>query len=67
MGAAIEPSTEKIATRVAYGKSLVELAKLNQDTVPLAILPETTALSATSTGRMAPLAMCSPVIEPDAI
>jgi hypothetical protein len=29
MGAAIEPSTEKIATRVAYGKSLVELAKLN--------------------------------------
>ena len=35
MGAAIEPSTEKIATRVAYGKSLVELAKLNQDIVVL--------------------------------
>ena len=35
MGAAIEPSTEKIATRVAYGKSLVELAKSNQDIVVL--------------------------------
>jgi transketolase len=35
MGATIEPSTEKIATRVAYGKSLVELAKLNQDIVVL--------------------------------
>jgi transketolase len=35
MGAAIEPSTDKIATRVAYGKSLVELAKLNQDIVVL--------------------------------
>jgi transketolase len=35
MGAAIEPSTEKIATRVAYGKSLVKLAKLNQDIVVL--------------------------------
>jgi transketolase len=35
MGAAIEPSTEKIATRVAYGKSLVELAKLNQAIVVL--------------------------------
>jgi transketolase len=35
MGAAIEPSTEKIATRVAYGKSLVELAKVNQDIVVL--------------------------------
>jgi transketolase len=35
MGAAIKPSTEKIATRVAYGKSLVELAKSNQDIVVL--------------------------------
>jgi transketolase len=35
MGAAIEPSTEKIATRVAYGKSLVELAKSNQDIIVL--------------------------------
>ena len=35
MGAAIEPSTEKIATRGAYGKSLVELAKSNQDIVVL--------------------------------
>lgn len=35
MGATIEHSTEKIATRVAYGKALVELAKQNKNIVVL--------------------------------
>ncbi|NQY79893.1 MAG: transketolase family protein [Candidatus Caenarcaniphilales bacterium] len=35
MGAAIESSTEKIATRAAYGKTLLELGKENNDIVVL--------------------------------
>lgn len=35
MGAVIEPSLEKIATRVAYGKSLVEIGKANKNVVVL--------------------------------
>ncbi len=35
MGAAIELSTEKIATRAAYGKTLLELGKENNDIVVL--------------------------------
>ena len=35
MGAAIESSTEKIATRAAYGKTLLELGKENSDLVVL--------------------------------